>query len=236
MGCQRASLRRSLGANLCELIAASAARIQHVSFEVWLAFVAASAVVCAIPGPTVLTLVSYSLANGRRANLPLVLAVALGDSTGLLLSLLGLGMALAASALWFTAVKVVGGLYLIYLGITLLRAGVPATAVPSAPPGSRWRVFANQYLVTALNPKTIVFFVAFLPQFIDRQAELSAQLWVLAFTFVVMATANALLYAVFAASTRELLTSSRAQRRFNIAGGSLLTAAGIWALLAKRIA
>jgi threonine/homoserine/homoserine lactone efflux protein len=203
--------------------------------ELWFAFVLASAVLLVIPGPTILTVISYSIAHGRRANVPLVGAVALGDSTALLFSLLGLGALLAASAFWFTVVKCVGGLYLLYLGIKLLRAGISSmpTAAPAAP-GSRLKLFANTYLVTALNPKGIVFFVAFLPQFISAGASVTRQLWILAVTFVVMATLNATLYAVFAASARRLLASPRAQRRFNIAGGSLLSAAGVWALLARR--
>ena len=203
--------------------------------QLWLAFVAASAVLLVIPGPTILTVISYSVAHGKRANVPLVAAVALGDSTALVVSLLGLGALLATSAFWFTAVKWVGGLYLLYLGIKLLRAGIsPAVLAAPAAPGSRWRLFANTYLVTALNPKGIVFFVAFLPQFIDPRANVTHQLWVLALTFVSMAALNATLYAVFAGSARRLLASPRAQRRFNLAGGSLLSAAGVWALLARR--
>ncbi|MDM0004227.1 LysE family translocator [Variovorax sp. J22G73] len=205
-------------------------------FELWLAFVAASAVMLVIPGPTILTVISYSMSHGRRANVPLVAAVALGDSTALVVSLLGLGALLATSAFWFTVVKWVGGLYLIYLGIKLLRAGVSPTdevAKPAAPV-SRLRLFANTYLVTALNPKGIVFFVAFLPQFISPAADVTRQLWVLAVTFVVLAATNATLYAVFAGSARRLLASPRAQKRFNLAGGSLLTAAGVWALMARR--
>ncbi|MGH8859611.1 MAG: LysE family translocator [Polaromonas sp.] len=188
-----------------------------------------------IPGPTILTVISYSMAHGRRANIPLVAAVALGDSTALVVSLLGLGALLATSAFWFTVVKLAGGLYLLYLGVKLLRAGISSAelAAPAAP-GSRWRLFANTYLVTALNPKGIVFFVAFLPQFINPGAGVTQQLWVPAVTFVAMATLNATLYAAFAGSARRLLASPRAQRSFNIAGGSLLSAAGVWALLAKR--
>jgi threonine/homoserine/homoserine lactone efflux protein len=207
-----------------------------MSFQLWLAFAAASAVLLIIPGPTILTVISYSMAHGRRANVPLVLAVALGDSTALALSLLGLGALLAASALWFTLVKWVGGLYLIYLGIKLLRAGAAASPESSAPApaASRGRLFLNTYLVTALNPKGIVFFVAFLPQFIDARTAVAPQLWLLASTFVVLAVCNASLYAVFAASARRLLGSPRAQRRFNLVGGSLLSGAGVWALLARR--
>ncbi len=208
-----------------------------MSLELWAAFVVAAAIVLVIPGPTILTVIGYSLAHGRRANVPLVLAVALGDSTAAVASLFGLGALLATSAFWFTVVKTLGGAYLIYLGIKSLRAGV--ASAPSASPAvssSRWRVFASTYVVTALNPKSVIFFVAFLPQFIDRTADTTEQLWILAGTFVVMAAINATLYAVFAASARRLLSSSGAQRRFNIAGGSLLTAAGVWGLLAKRSA
>lgn len=206
-----------------------------MSIELWLAFVAASAILLIIPGPTILTVISYSMTHGRRMNLPLVAAVALGDSTALVVSILGLGALLAASAFWFTVVKWAGGLYLLYLGIKLLRAGTSsAELVSRSTPGSRWRLFANTYLVTALNPKGIVFFVAFLPQFVSPGADAARQLWVLAVTFVVMAALNATLYAVFAASARRLLASPGAQRRFRLAGGSLLSAAGVWALLARR--
>ncbi|MBO9514718.1 MAG: LysE family translocator [Variovorax sp.] len=206
-----------------------------MSLQLWLAFVAASAVLLVIPGPTILTVISYSVAHGRRANVPLVAAVALGDSTALVLSLLGLGALLAASAFWFMVIKWVGGLYLLYLGVKLLRAGIaPAVLAAPAAPQSRWRLFANTWLVTALNPKGIVFFVAFLPQFINPRANVPHQLWLLAITFVAMATLNATLYAAFAASARRLLASPRAQRRFNLTGGSLLSAAGVWALLARR--
>ena len=206
-----------------------------MSVELWLAFVAASAVLLIIPGPTILTVISYSMTHGRRANLPLVAAVTLGDSTALGVSLLGLGALLATSAFWFTVVKWAGGLYLLYLGVKLLRAGVSSAELTApAAPKSRWRLFANTYLVTALNPKGIVFFVAFLPQFINPGAGVTRQLWILAVTFVVMATINAGLYAAFAASARKLLASPQARRRFNLSGGSLLSAAGVWALLAKR--
>lgn len=205
--------------------------------EPWLAFVAASIVLLIIPGPTILTVISYSVAHGRRANVPLVAAVALGDSTALVLSLLGIGALLAASAFWFAVVKWVGGLYLLYLGMKLLRSGVTATEIAApAATTSRRRLFINTYLVTALNPKGIIFFVAFLPQFISAGTDVGRQLWIFAATFVVLAIANASLYAIFAATARTLLATRRTQRAFNLAGGSLLSAAGLWALAARRIA
>ena len=97
--------------------------------ELWLAYAATSAVVLAIPGPTILLVLSYSISHGRAAALPLVAGVALGDSLAITLSLIGLGTLLAASAFWFTVIKWLGGLYLIFLGIQLVRgAGNPPPA------------------------------------------------------------------------------------------------------------
>ncbi len=209
-----------------------------MAIELWLAFVLASCVLLIIPGPTILTVISYSIAHGKRANIPLVAAVALGDSTALLLSLAGLGAVLATSTWLFTAIKVAGGLYLIYLGVKLLldksspirtEAADDVSTLPS-----QWKLFANTWLVTALNPKGIIFFVAFLPQFINKASAVAPQLWLLSITFVILATLNACGYAIFASTARKLLSSPAAQQRFNIGGGTLLTIAGAWALTAQR--
>ena len=206
-----------------------------MAINLWAAFALASCILLIIPGPTILTVISYSVAHGSRANIPLVLAVALGDTTALALSLLGLGAVLATSAWLFTLIKWAGGLYLIYLGIRLILSGTtPAVVENAAELDSRWKLFGNTWLVTALNPKGIVFFVAFLPQFIDTSKPVEPQLWILSVTFVLLATLNAALYAIFAASARTLLLSQKAQRRFNIGGGGLLTIAGVWALTAKQ--
>ena len=206
-----------------------------MSLQLWIAFVAASALLLVIPGPTILTVISYSATHGRRVRLPLVAAVASGDSTALLLSLLGLGSLLASSAFWFAVLKWAGGLYLIFLGLKLLRAAAsPAAPVTVSAPGSSARLFLNTYAVTALNPKGIVFFVAFLPQFLVAGAPVAPQLALLAGTFVVLATINATLYAVFAGAARRMLEAPRAQRGFHLTGGTLLCAAGLWALWARR--
>ena len=175
--------------------------------ETWLAFLGASALLLVLPGPTILTVISYSITHGRRARLPLVLAVALGDSTALLLSLVGLGALLSASAFWFTVVKTVGGLYLLYLGFAAARRRGAGHAAPGEA-GSRWKLFANTYLVTALNPKGIIFFVAFLPQFIDPAGDTVRQMWILSATFVTCAGLNAAAYALFAGQARRCLLAS----------------------------
>ena len=202
--------------------------------ETWLAFLGASALLLVLPGPTILTvIISYSITHGRRARLPLVLAVALGDSTALLLSQVGLARCCRprpSGSPWSRP----------WAGCTcctwasLLRAGVaPATLPQAGEAGSRWKLFANTYLVTALNPKGIIFFVAFLPQFIDPAGDTVRQMWILSATFVTCAGLNAAAYALFAGQARRLRWP-RAQRGFNLGGGALLSAAGVWALLARR--
>ena len=132
--------------------------------ENWFAFVVASTFLLMMPGPTILTVISYSMAHGKGANIALIVAVVLGDTTALFVSLIGLGSILSASAFWFTVVKVLGGIYLLYLGLKLIFASNSATEiVTSIEAGSRLKLFVNTYLVTALNPKGIVFFIAFLP-------------------------------------------------------------------------
>ncbi len=207
-----------------------------MSIEIWSAFVIASTVLLIIPGPTILTVISYSMSHGHRAKLPLVLAVALGDSTALVLSLLGLGTLLAQSAFWFQVVKWCGGLYLLYLGVKLIKAGVKPSALSlTGQNKSKRKLFADTYLVTALNPKGIIFFIAFLPQFITPGSAVTYQLWILAVTFVVLATLNASLYAIFAGKARQMLSAPNTRRIFNFTGGSLLSIAGLWALSAQRI-
>ncbi|HEY1891466.1 MAG TPA: LysE family translocator [Steroidobacteraceae bacterium] len=200
----------------------------------WLAFVITAIVVILFPGPTVLTVIGYSATHGRRATLPLVAAVGLGDTIAASFSLLGLGALLQASAFWFTVLKLCGGLYLIYLGVKSLRAGLTKAEVVRPKQLSGSRLFTNTVLVTSLNPKTITFFVAFLPQFVYGKNHVIEQLWLMAATFVVLATLNAANYATFAATVGRWLTTPRAQRGFHLTGGSILTAAGTWALLAKR--
>jgi threonine/homoserine/homoserine lactone efflux protein len=200
---------------------------KKMSFENWAAFAAASAVLLMIPGPTVLLVVSYALGQGWRTALPMAVGVALGDFTAMTLSMLGIGALLAASATVFTILKVIGAGYLIYLGIKLFRAGGALRAEPHTDASSAVRMAAHAWLVTALNPKSITFFVAFLPQFLDRHADFLHQMLVFEGTFLALAFANALGYAAAAARARAIVRNERAIRIFNRTGGTLLVGAGI---------
>jgi threonine/homoserine/homoserine lactone efflux protein len=199
----------------------------RMSFENWAAFAAASAVLLVIPGPTVLLVVSYALGQGWRAALPMAVGVALGDFTAMTLSMLGIGALLAASATIFTVLKLIGAAYLVYLGVKLFRAGGTLKAEPRTDAASAGRMVAHAWLVTALNPKAITFFIAFLPQFIDRDAAFLPQMLVFEATFLALAFANAFGYALVAARARKAVRSERAIRAFNRAGGTLLVGAGI---------
>lgn len=200
-----------------------------MSLDHWLAFVAASAILLAIPGPTVLLIISYALGHGRRPAAAIVAGVALGDLTAMTASMAGLGAILLTSSAIFTALRWVGGAYLVYLGIKLWRAPIQGVDLASAPTARPWRMFAHAYAVTALNPKGIIFFIAFVPQFLDSGHAFLPQVATLEATFILMATCNATLIAILAAAAREKLRSPRVQKAVNRTGGSLLIGAGLFA-------
>ena len=194
--------------------------------ESWAAFTAASAVLLIIPGPTVLLVVSYALGQGWRTVLPMTVGVALGDFTAMTLSMLGLGALLAASATLFTILKWVGAAYLVYLGIKLWRAGGTLDTAPRTDAVSAARMLGHAWLVTALNPKSITFFIAFLPAFLDPQADFLTQMVVFETTFLVLAFANAFGYALVASRARGFVANPRAIGIVNKVGGGLLIGAG----------
>jgi len=198
-----------------------------MSFEVWLAFSAASIVLLIIPGPTVLLVVSYALGQGWKAAFPMAVGVALGDFTAMTLSMLGVGALLAASATVFTAVKWAGAAYLVWLGIKLFRAGGAFQASARHDKAHPMRMLVHAWLVTALNPKSITFFVAFLPQFLSPHRDFLIQMLVFESTFLALAFLNAFAYALLATRARRFFSSERALSIFNRAGGTLLIGAGV---------
>ncbi|CDZ60384.1 LysE family translocator [Neorhizobium galegae] len=211
-----------------------------MSLEHWLAFVAASSVLLAIPGPTILLVISYALSHGRKVASATVAGTALGDFTAMTASMLGLGALLATSAALFTVLKWVGAAYLIYLGIKLWRAPVSERAADlgeaEATSVKPFKIFLHTYVVTALNPKSIVFFVAFLPQFLDLSQPLFFQMVVFEVTFLVLATLNATLYGLLASMARNTIRKPKVQRIVNRTGGSLMIGAGLLSVGFKRAA
>jgi threonine/homoserine/homoserine lactone efflux protein len=198
-----------------------------MTIEAWLAFTAATTMLLIIPGPTVLLVVSYALGQGLRAALPMAVGVALGDFTAMTLSMLGVGALLATSATLFTVLKWIGAGYLIWLGIKLWRAGGTLDASPRSDAASPLKMMAHAWIVTALNPKGITFFVAFLPQFLDPAGDFWMQMLVFETTFIVLAFANVLGYALIASRARSMMRNPRAISLVNRVGGSLLIGAGV---------
>lgn len=206
-----------------------------MSLEAWLAFVGATLVLLAIPGPTVTLVVGYALAKGRASALATALGVALGDFTAMTLSLLGLGALLAASATLFTIVKLAGAAYLVFLGWRLWTApvSVPGSALGDPEGAPPFRMALHAFAVTALNPKSLMFFVAFVPQFIDKHADYLPQVGLLVATFVTLALANALAFALAASRARGLLKRPAVLKAINRVGGGILMGAGASAALTR---
>lgn len=144
-------------------------------------------------------------------------------------SLLGLGEVMATSATIFSIFKWAGALYLIYLGIKLLTSkpsNIDEEESQTTQKSSK-SLFRSSFIVTALNPKSIAFFVAFLPQFINSVKPVFSQLLLLGGTFLILTTINAAIYAIFAIQLKEQTKKSMMKRCFNRYGGSALIGAGI---------
>ena len=175
-----------------------------MSLELFLPFLFATVILLATPGPTILLVVSYALAQGRGVALAVVAGVILGDLLAMSATLLGLGVILTTSATLFTAMKWAGAAYLAWMGWRMIRSAGTATADLAQVAGkSRSTAFRDSALVTLLNPKSIGFFVAFVPQFIDPSAPVAPQFGVIIATFVGLGGVNALAYALLAAQLRS---------------------------------
>ena len=200
-----------------------------MDFSLWLAFVAASFALLLIPGPTILLVLSYALTQGRKVAIATASGVALGDLIAMSASLIGLGALIATSALAFSIVKWTGAAYLIYLGIKMFRnapqegAGLVKTDSDATPR----QVFWHSAFVTALNPKSIGFFIAFVPQFIAVDAAYAPQATILIATFVGLAALNALAYALLADRMRATIRRPAVLGWMTRAGGGVLIAKSV---------
>jgi len=206
-----------------------------MSFDLWLAFVAASTALLLIPGPTVLLVLSYALSKGRSVAVASAGGVALGDLIAMSASLAGLGALVLTSATAFMVLKWFGAVYLVYLGVKLIRsADHSAAAMPGAKDVTARGVFGHAAMVTALNPKSIAFFIAFVPQFIDPMAAFLPQACILVATFVGLAAINALVYALAADRLRHALARPAIIAWITRAGGATLVAMGALTATLKR--
>ena len=197
-------------------------------------FILASGVLIITPGPAVLYIIARSVDQGRRAGLVSVCAIEVGNFMHVLAATLGLSALLLSSALAFTIVKYLGAAYLVYLGLRKLLTSDTIQVAGNSRPQSLRRTFSQGVVVATLNPKTALFFVAFLPQFVDpSKGAIAGQMLILGCIFVMLAVISDSMYALLAGTVGQWLKSSRSvllAQRYVI--GSVYIALGVTAALA----
>lgn len=192
------------------------------------AFLAASFLLAVTPGPGVFYIVTRTLAHGRRVGLLSVAGVAAGNLGNALSASIGLATLFAISSIVFTIVKYAGAAYLVYLGIQALRVR-PTEHIESAAHETRLagaNVFRDGFIVAFLNPKTALFFAAFLPQFLSTNSASMLQSVVLGSSFVAIAATTDCAYALTAGAVAPMLARASSVRSF----GRYLSASAFFGL------
>ena len=208
-----------------------------MSLDLYLAFLLATTIALVVPGPTILLVVSCALTHGRSITLALTTGVVLGDLIAMSVTLAGLGAILAASATVFTAMKWVGALYLAWMGWRMIRDSRTASAslqTFAQRPSSA--AFRDGFVVTLLNPKSIGFFIAFVPQFVDASRPVMPQFLLMIVTFVGLGGINVLAYALLAARLRDRLTRPGAMAWLQRISGAVLIGLAAFTLTLRRAA
>jgi threonine/homoserine/homoserine lactone efflux protein len=206
-----------------------------MELHVYLAFVAATALMIALPGPSVLLTVAHGISHGGRRALATVAGATMGVAVQLALATAGLGALLHNAAEIFAWLRWVGAAYLVYLGVHQWRsAGEPLDFGDSEVPVARVRLFFQGLAVTIPNPKSLVFIAAFLPQFIDVSRSPGRQLIILLPTFLIITFLVTSCWALAAGRAARLLRKKRVVQPFFRAAGGFMVLAGIGLGLARR--
>src|SRR5256886_15503677 len=195
-----------------------------VSHSPLLLFVAAPAVLLVIPGPAVTYVVSRSIGHGRAAGLVSVLGIVTGTLCHVVAAALGISALLASSAVAFQFVKYLGAAYLVYLGIKTLRRKDEQLVEAATGETKLIRLYGQGLLVNVLNPKTGLFFLAFLPQFVDpTRGHVTLQILRLGILFALMGWCSDSVYALIAGTVAERIRGSLRLRRIqrNVSGGEI---------------
>lgn len=207
-----------------------------MAIHLYLAFIAATLILCIVPGPVVTYLVATGIAQGPRAAL-----IGLAGSTSaltlhMILLVAGLAPLLAILSTWADIIKFIGALYLVWLGVQAWRTPIedPDSALPPAAAHSAMTLYRRGLLISLTNPKSLAFYAAFFPQFIDASKPQMPQMLLLAVTFVTLGLLSDGTYAVASGHLAPFLKSARAQKIRNRLTGSVLTLAGIGLALTRR--
>jgi threonine/homoserine/homoserine lactone efflux protein len=202
-----------------------------MSPEIYLAYLVACIVIIIVPGPTVTLIIANSLSHGARAGLLNVAGTQVGIAV--MIALVGFGLASLIEALgwWFEVVRLAGAAYLIWLGIKLIRSsGSLGEAKPA--PAPRGGFFLQGFLVAIMNPKTLVFFGAFIPQFIDPSGDYARQILIMGATAIVVAAISDGLYAILIGGAGRRITQRQVRWLSRVSGGVLI-GGGVWLALTR---
>jgi threonine/homoserine/homoserine lactone efflux protein len=202
-----------------------------LSLSTWFAFLAASTVVMVVPGPAVTLIVANSMRHGRRAGFINIAGIQLGLALTVLVVLAGLASLIAAMGAWFVWVRLAGAVYLIWLGVRLFKASgeTEADAPPRTPRGG---FFLQGLAVAISNPKVLVFFGAFFPQFMDPGSNFVVQVLIMGATAMAVAATSDSVY-VLLASRAGVALSRRQVQLMRRASGSILIGGGLWLALSR---
>src|SRR4051812_19037083 len=173
-----------------------------MSLQAYLAFLAACIALALLPGPIVTLVIANGLRHGTRAALTNIAGAQLGLAIVIGIVAVGLTSLMATMGYWFDSVRFAGAAYLVWLGIKLIRAPVTGIDTDQAPPPPRGGFFLQGLLVLLSNPKVLVFFGAFIPQFVDMEKDHASQVILLGFTFNVIAGLTDAVYAALAGRAR----------------------------------
>jgi homoserine/homoserine lactone efflux protein len=202
-----------------------------MSLELYLAYVAACFIVAIIPGPMVALVVANSLTHGSRAGLANVAGSQLGLVIMLGVLVIGLASVIETMGVWFDWLRLAGAAYLVWLGIKLLRSA-HGSFTASHVPAPRGGFFLQGFLVMMSNPKVLLFFGAFIPQFVDPAHDSAQQVTLLGVTAMIVAATSDGMYAVLSGRVGKLLSRGR-MRALCIASGLSLIGGGLWMAFAR---
>jgi threonine/homoserine/homoserine lactone efflux protein len=199
--------------------------------HLYLAYLVATVVIIVVPGPTVTLIIANSLSHGTRAGLLNVAGTQVGIA--LMIALVGAGLAslIAALGWWFGVVRLLGAAYLVWLGIKLIRSS-GALGAPLKAPAPRMGFFLQGFLVAISNPKTLVFFGAFIPQFIDPSGNYARQVLIMGATAVAVACVSDGLYAILIGGAGRSIKAAQTRWLSRISGGVLI-GGGLWLALTR---
>ncbi|MEA2941484.1 MAG: hypothetical protein QOD09_2013 [Bradyrhizobium sp.] len=203
-----------------------------MSLQLYLAFVAACIGLALLPGPVVTLVIANGLRHGTRAALTNMAGIQAGLAIVIGIVAVGLTSLMATMGYWFDWVRFAGAAYLVWLGVKLIRAPVEGVDADAPPPPPRGGFFLQGFVVLLSNPKVLVFFGAFIPQFVDMEQDHVPQVALLGVTFMVIAAMTDAIYALLAGRVRRFFSARRTRLLSRISGG-FMVGGGIWLALTR---